>query len=168
MSEVFSRRIKLGGIGPAARHRIAANPAECAALAALFGLPAIASLSGDFALKHQQGGVIAVTLKLRAQVTQICVLTLEPFEALVKEADELRFVPAARVREGGEEVLDAETLEGPDEIPYAGEMIDLGAVLAEQLALALDPYPRKAGAVLPEAAVEDAAHPFAVLRGRRQ
>jgi uncharacterized metal-binding protein YceD (DUF177 family) len=168
MSEVFSRREKLGGIGPATRRRIEANEAERAALAALFGLPAIAALSGEFELAHEQDGVIAASLKLRARVTQICVVTLEPFEARVAEDAKLRFVPAAKVREGEEHVLDAETLEGPDEIVFTGQVIDLGAVLAEQLALALDPYPRKPGAVLPETAADEAAHPFAALRGRRQ
>ena len=137
-------------------------------MAALFGLPAIASLTGAFELAHEQGGVIAAKLKLRARLTQICVVTLEPFQTVVAEDAKLRFVPAAKVREGAEDMLDAETLEGPDEIPYAGETIDLGAVLAEQLALALDPYPRKPGAVLPAAVADEAAHPFAVLRGRRQ
>jgi len=168
MSEVFSRREKLGGIGRAVRRRIEANAAECAALASLFGLPAIASLTGDFELAHEQAGVIAATILLRARVTQICVVTLEPFEAVVREDANVRFVPAAWVREGTEMVLDAETLEGPDEIPYAGEVIDLGAVLAEQLALALDPYPRKPGAVLPEGLAAEADSPFAGLRGRRQ
>jgi len=168
MSEVFSRREKLGGIWPAMRRRIEANEPERAALAALFGLPAIASLSGDFELAHERGGVIAATLKLRARVTQVCVVTLEPFEARVKEDAKLRFVPAAKMREGGEDMLDAETLEGPDEIFYAGETIDLGAVLTEQLALALDPYPRKPGAVLPQSVADDADNVFAALRGRRQ
>jgi len=167
MSEVFSRREKLG-IGPAVRRRIEASEAERAALAALFSLPAIASLSGDFELQHEQDGVIAASLKLRARVTQICVVTLEPFAAVVAEDAKLRFVPAAKVREGEEHVLDAETLEGPDEIVFNGHEIDLGAVLAEQLALALDPYPRKPGAVLPAGLADEADSPFAGLRGRRQ
>ncbi len=163
MSEVFSRKMRLGGIGGAVRRRIEADTVECTALAALFCLPAIESLSGDFELRHEQRGVIAATLTLRARVTQVCVITLEPFAATVSETADLRFVPAAAVHEGAELVVDAETLEGPDEIPYSGETIDLGAVLAEQLALALDPYPKKPGATLPAEAVDEAANAFAAL-----
>ena len=42
-------------------------------------------------------------------------------------------------------------------MPYGGDSIDLGAALAEQLALALDPYPRKPGAKLPAGSPSDAA-----------
>lgn len=164
MSEVFSRRMRLSGIGAAVARRIEANAAECAALAALFNLPAIGSLTGDFRLHHEQRGIIAATLRLRAAVTQTCVITLEPFDAVVTEDAALRLVPAASIHEAAELVVDADTLEGPDEIPYAGETIDLGAILAEQLALALDPYPKKPGATLPPDLGGGAANPFDALK----
>ena len=61
--------------------------------------------------------------------------------------------------------------EGPD-IPetYSGDSIDVGAVCEEFIALAIDPYPRKEGAVL-DAADEpgdeesSAPSPFAGLEG---
>jgi uncharacterized metal-binding protein YceD (DUF177 family) len=168
MSEVFSRKMRLGGIGEAVQRHIEADDAECAALAALFGLPGIAAVSGDFALRHERRGIIAATLSLRARLTQICVITLEPFDATIHETTELRFVPAAGISEAGEFLLDAETLESPDEIPYAGESIDLGAVLAEQLALSLDPYPRKPGATLPPEAADEPETAFSILRGRKE
>ena len=65
-----------------------------------------------------------------------------------------------------EEELDPESLEGPDEIPYENDEIDLGEALAEQLALALDPYSRKPGAELPGEVLDDGASPFTVLKGR--
>jgi uncharacterized metal-binding protein YceD (DUF177 family) len=164
MSEVFSRRMRLSGIGQEVERRIEASEAECAALAALFNLPAIAALTGDFVLRHEQRGSIAARLTLRAKLTQICVITLEPFDAVVAEEAALRFIPAASIPEAAELVLDPETLEGPDEIPYAGESIDLGAVLAEQLALALDPYPKKPGATMPGEVTDATANPFAALQ----
>jgi uncharacterized metal-binding protein YceD (DUF177 family) len=165
MSEIFSRRMKLGGVATAPVSRaIAATAAECAALAVLFGLPGIAALEGEFMVSHERGGVLLAEVKLSARVTQVCVVTLEPFDTKISESTTLRFVPSAKVREGEPLVLDAETLDGSDEIPYAGDAIDLGAVLAEQLALALDPYPRKPGAKLPEGFGEDeATGPFAAL-----
>ena len=59
--------------------------------------------------------------------------------------------------------------EALDEIPYADGMLDLGEAAAEQLALALDPYPRAPGAALPEIADEAEAHrPFAALASLRR
>ncbi|MGL1148068.1 YceD family protein, partial [Vibrio parahaemolyticus] len=83
-------------------------------------------------------GVIDAKGELRARVTLTDVDTLEPFESEVTEDFALRFVPE-----------DAETheidIEAPDEIPYADDRLDLGEAAAEQLALALPPYPRRAG-----------------------
>jgi uncharacterized metal-binding protein YceD (DUF177 family) len=146
-------------------HLVEASPGQCAALAALFGLPDIAMLQGRFALTHERGGVIAAQLHLTAKLTQICVITLEPFTAKIDEHAALRFVPAQKMREDADiGEVDAETLEGPDEIPYTGDTIDLGAALAEQLALSLDPYPRKPGAELPPDLNDDTPNPFAILK----
>ena len=47
-------------------------------------------------------------------------------------------------------------------------MLDLGEAAAEQLGLALDPYPRQPGAELAAAAEDDESSPFAVLAARRR
>jgi hypothetical protein len=171
LSEIFSRRIKAAPVGAApVSRRIEAEAAECAALAEVFGLQGIASLSGDFTLasRASAAGVIEASLALTARVTQICVVSLEPFEANIAEIARLRFIPAAKIREDSEIVeIDPESLDGPDELPYSGEVIDLGAALAEQLALALDPYPRKPGAKLPPGAGSGDANPFAILAARK-
>jgi hypothetical protein len=171
LAEIFSRKMKVGTVGTIAVERqIEANVAECAALAKEFDLPAIASLAGIFNLTSTAGagGVIEATLQLAAKVTQICVVSLEPFEANVAETARLRFIPATALREESDIAeLDPETLEGPDELPYAGDMVDLGAALAEQLALALDPYPRKPGAELPAGSSSGAPNPFAILAARK-
>ena len=171
LAEIFSRKMKVGAIGTvAAERQIEANAAERAALAAEFDLQAIASLTGFFTLTSaaSAGGVIEATLDLAAEVTQICVVSLEPFEAKITETAKLRFIPVTALREESDIAeLDPETLEGPDELPYAGDMIDLGAALAEQLALALDPYPRKPGAELPPTASSGEANPFAILAARK-
>jgi uncharacterized metal-binding protein YceD (DUF177 family) len=148
-------------------HEVVEDEISRAAVAALFGLPAVAYLRGEFVLQHEQAGVISAKLRLKARVTQECVLTLEPFEALVDEEAVLRFVPAAKIAEGETEELDAETLDGPDEIPFTGEWIDLSAALAEQLALALDPYPKKPGAALPVELLDEPENPFAVLKQKK-
>jgi uncharacterized metal-binding protein YceD (DUF177 family) len=84
------------------------------------------------------------------------VVSLEEFETLTEERFRLRFVPAGRES-------DDDDPDSDDEIAYTGATIDLGEAAAEQLALALDPYPRKPDAVLPDAASEPLDLPFAAL-----
>jgi hypothetical protein len=140
----LSRRIPVSRIGAAGMEQtIEATAAECRALAGRLQLPAIASLTCHFHLLPPLRGQVAVEAELRAELTRICVVSLEPFETVVAERFTLRFVP-----EGAEQ--DDIDPESPDEVPYAGDFIDIGEAAAEQLALALDPYPRMPGIELPE------------------
>ena len=140
---------------------VEASEAEREALARRVGLPAIAALRCEFMLHPLPGGAVAAHLHLRAEITQICVVTLDPFAATLVEEAHLRFVPSGRESDDPDP-------EAPDEIPFEGEAIDLGEAAAEQLALALDPYPRKPGVMDPGAAESGPAeaHPFAGLAGR--
>lgn len=168
MEENFSRTIRASHIKEDTQtHVVLATLPERATLARLCGLEAIGLLRGEFVLRHESGGVIGGTLMMQARITQLCVVSLEPFEARLDETSQLRFVPERLMTGEAPEALDAESLEGPDEIPFTGDMIDLGAALAEQLALGLDPYPRKPGAELPAAAQDIPENPFALLKFRR-
>ncbi len=142
-------------------HRIEAAEAERAALAERLGIPAIAMLACDFRLRREGQGVIAAAAALRARVTRICVVSLDEFETDLTLEFHVRFVPAA---------LESEEidLEAEDEVPYDGAEIDLGEAAVEELALALDPYPRKPDAELPADVAEPAPSPFAVLRPPRR
>jgi uncharacterized metal-binding protein YceD (DUF177 family) len=165
MHTEFSRPVKAGHIhGAPQRYELAADEAVRAALAERFQLPGIAALTGVFTLSHHRAGIIAADLHMKARVTQLCVITLEPFEADIEERVALHFVPVEKLAD--EEELPPESLEGPDEIPYQDDVIDLGEALAEQLALALDPYPRKPGAELPAEASDDETNPFAALKAK--
>jgi uncharacterized metal-binding protein YceD (DUF177 family) len=165
MNNEFSKPVKAGHIHGEPQHFTLEAGAEArAALARRFGLPEIAHLSGQFTLHHERGAVIAAHLTLKARVTQLCVISNEPFEADIAETAALRFVPAESFTE--DEDFGPDSLATPDEIPYENDVIDLGEALAEQLALALDPYPRKLGAVLPGEATDDETGPFAALKGK--
>ncbi len=159
----LSRRVPLGRIGAGGLEQdVEASPAECRALAQRLQLPAVASLTCRFRLSPPLAGQVAAEAALCAEVTQLCVVSLEPFEAVVSERFALRFVP-----EGAEEEdIDPEA---PDEIVYLGDAIDLGETAAEQLALALDPYPRMPGLAPPlppeppAEAEPERPNPFAAL-----
>ncbi len=136
---------------------VEAKPAECAALADRMNLPRVLALSCVFHLIRESRDKVLARGVLRATVTQICVVSLEEFDATIEDVFQVRFVPA------GEESEDVDP-ESDDEIPFEGNMIDLGEAAAEQLGLALDPYPRMPGMEMPEIEEDPEPHPFAALR----
>ncbi len=160
MTRELSRPYPRERVGEGAAFFVEANEAERAALARRMGLVAVKSLTCGFELSRPEGGAIPASGVLRALVVQVCVISLEPFEAEVEDEFAVRFVPA------GTEAEDID-LDAPDEIPYEGNMLDLGEAAAEQLALALDPFPRKPDAQLP-AEIAAPANPFAALGKLKQ
>jgi uncharacterized metal-binding protein YceD (DUF177 family) len=136
--------------------QVDATPAECAALALRMMIPAVLAMRCRFHLHRETNTIIRATGTLTARVVQTCVISMEDFETSVEESFAVRFVPA------GTETDDLDP-DSDDEIPYENGTLDLGEAAAEQLGLALDPYPRAPDAVLPEVEDEPEAHPFAAL-----
>ncbi|MBM3517410.1 MAG: DUF177 domain-containing protein [Alphaproteobacteria bacterium] len=150
-----------------------ASAAECAALACRFALEAVASVRAQARLVSRRGGrEVMAEIAFVADVVQLCVITLDPVAAQVEDRVALRFVAT----EAADGVLarDKELVvafDDDDVEPLVGGVIDLGEVVAEHLALALDPYPRKPGAHFERAGEDDRAgaeSPFAVLGRLRQ
>lgn len=172
----FSRPVRVEAIPrDGLETQIDADAAERAALAAFNGLPAIGALSATFSLKHGGGGTVLVRGELKAEVTQTCVVTLEPFGASISAPIALRFAPASdNSSRPGPPGEDAETTlvvgEEDEPDPIVNGVIDLGAVAAEFLTLNLDPYPRKPGVAFESPAADEAASaasPFSVLASRK-
>jgi uncharacterized metal-binding protein YceD (DUF177 family) len=158
----FSRKLAVERIGPGGLvQTLEATAAEREALAARLRVPAVLALAATFRLTRGQAGRIEAAAHLSGRLVRECVVTLEPFETDIAEDFTVAFVPEALLSDSIE-------LEGEDEIPYAGGVIDLGEAVAEQVALSLDPYPKRPGAILPEEAAEPPESPFAALarRGR--
>jgi hypothetical protein len=150
---------------------IEASAAERQALAKLYGLPAIAALTATLRVEPQGRGGAHVTGAVHGELTQICVITLEPFDETVNEAVDVRFAPEAekdRGRGPDRETVTLTLADEDDPDPVVDGRIDLGALAAEFFALGLDPYPRKPGAefVAPPEQVP-AESPFAALAARR-
>jgi uncharacterized metal-binding protein YceD (DUF177 family) len=167
----FSRLYRLDALSEEPRRvEIAAEPAECEALARRFELVALDSLAAEAELRRTGDAVTAVG-KLRARVTQSCVASAEPVEAEVAEAFTVDFRPPPG---GGRDEEEIELGEGElDVVFYEDGAVDLGEAVAQTLLLGLDPYPRSpaAEAALREAGVkseEEAraeSSPFAALAG---
>ncbi|MGN6375130.1 MAG: YceD family protein [Sphingomonas sp.] len=166
MTPEFSRPERLDTIGTRERAvTIEATPKERAALAERFGLAALDNLSADLVVRRESRGIL-VNGRVRAAVTQSCVVTDEPVPATIDEPVELLFVEA--VPDGSDEEIELGEAE-LDTLPITGGSIDLGEAAAETVALALDLYPRAPGAaeVLREAGVvtEEEVRPAGKLAG---
>ena len=138
---------------------VEATPAECEALARDFKIPAIRNLVGRFALSGPLTRLRAVG-QVEAVVTQVCTVTLEPFEAKISEPIEVEFTNAD-ILEGTE----AEDVDLPD--PIVNGRVDFGVLTAEFLALGLDPYPRKPGVAFEPVTVGEEPLPFSDLAALR-
>jgi uncharacterized metal-binding protein YceD (DUF177 family) len=139
------------------------DEATRAALAAVANVRGLPSLTATFDVVRQGGG-LKVTGEVVATVEQTCVVTLEPMTSELREPIDLAFVPprADERTDEAEEELDPGEEDEPE--PLVDGVADLAAAATEFLLLAIDPYPRKPGAVFEPPKVEDAgAHPFAAL-----
>lgn len=125
---------------PAGSVVIEASAAECAALAARFGLGAVQSLRAEVALDAKPRAIRA-TGRLKAEIRQPCAISAEDFPVSIDEPVDLRFV-----EDSGRPMTEGEALEieleadDCDEIAFTGEMFDLGEAVAQTLGLAIDPY----------------------------
>jgi uncharacterized metal-binding protein YceD (DUF177 family) len=168
----FSRLVALDGVSAGgALLALKATPEECRALTARFGLVRLDRLEGAVRVERVgEGEMVHVAGRLHAAVVQRCVVTLEPVDQEVDAEFDRLFSPDVPEEAPGEVEIDAES-ELPEPLPSTG--LDLGEILAEELSLALDPYPRSPDADKQLAerglAGEDAArNPFAALAPLRK
>ncbi|MGA7807306.1 YceD family protein [Bradyrhizobium sp.] len=151
-------------------HRdIEADGAARQVMAHLAGVREIASACASFDLALNSGGRIHVVGRVQARVGQTCVVTLDPIDNEIDEAVDLIFAPAEQLPELADLVdetteTDTEIADQPE--PFENGVIDLGRLATDVILLAIDPYPRKPGAVFePQvAASEPEDHPFAALK----
>lgn len=135
----FSRELEIARIPSGGRDfAIVADAAERAALADRFDLVAITDLRASGRAAWLPGGeVLVLEGRLEAEVTQRCVQTLEPVTARVSVPLRRSFVTKST---GTEAVVVDPEADEPEPLP-AGRL-DLGEIAAEELLLALDPYPK--------------------------
>ncbi len=103
---------------------------------------------------------------LEASVTQICSVSGEPFEQVLTGHFTVRAVPAgsdaAPSLELAEVDIDPEGDDPPDVLE--SDRIDVAAYVVEHLALEIDPFPRKPGAVFEPPRDQAVISPFSVLK----
>jgi uncharacterized metal-binding protein YceD (DUF177 family) len=125
-------------------------------------------LKCDLRVRSRRQGRYQVTGKVRATVTQACVISLEPIAGQLEEPIDVEFWPADQITApagaSAEEVFDPDAPDGAERIEHG--QINIGQLVFETVSAGLDPYPRRAGAALewteaPE--TKAVVHPFAAL-----
>jgi uncharacterized metal-binding protein YceD (DUF177 family) len=168
MKPELSRPLDVAALPDAGKTvEFAAGDAERAAVARRLGLLGLADLrvSGRVDVLRR-GRSALLTGTLHAAVTQSCVVSLDPVEAVIEEPLRVRLLDAA---EAAREAEEPDPDEDDVEILEDGA-IDLGELAVQYLALALDPYPRRpdladAGpSAEPETGENVVPGPFAVLK----
>ncbi|HJM49104.1 MAG TPA: DUF177 domain-containing protein [Alphaproteobacteria bacterium] len=154
----FSRIIESQLLGLDGRSfEFVAEAAECRALAARLNIVALESLSATVrAERLPQTRGMRLHIHFLADVVQSCVVTLEPIAARIDERFAADFVPERTA--GGNHTDQSEVTfsvddEEPSEVLQHGKA-DVGTLIAEHLALALEPYPRRPGVVFEVADVD--------------
>lgn len=151
-------------------HRdIEADKAAREGMAEVGGLREVLSANASLDVTPKSGGRFHVAGRVRAQVGQTCVVTLDPIESDIDEAIDLIFAPSEQIPQMADLVDDAaeSDVEIPDPPePIENGVIDLGRLATDALFLAIDPYPRKPDAVFEPPVVPDDPedHPFAALK----
>jgi uncharacterized metal-binding protein YceD (DUF177 family) len=151
---------------------LAPTPEERAALARWMGVTRFDSLKGKVRLDKLGGGYFGFEAEVTADVVQPCVVTLEPVRSHIAREFRRNFHVAERARKAAPKkraviVPSTAVMESDDEPEeLSTSVLDVAAPVLEELSLAIDPYPRRPGAVFQPPAGKDkpAENPFAVLK----
>jgi uncharacterized metal-binding protein YceD (DUF177 family) len=143
-------------------YELEADSHEREALARRFNLVDIEYFRPRLSFKRLRGsGSYRLYGQVHARVTQRCVVTLEPVTSDVDGGFEVLF--RADFQGDRHDMMVDEEVE-----PLDGDTLDLGEIAAEELVMALDPYPRGQDVELTEFHPETdqtmgRKHPFAAL-----
>jgi len=168
---------RLGNAGDVVH--FAADAAERVAIARWADIRSLEKLEVGVEIKKLGPTRFGLAFHLKADLTQSCVVTLDPVPATMDRSfsRELIFVGTTRHKPGQTEpAAESETVlvnsseeDGPEEIQSLH--FDLAAPVLEEFVLALEPYPRRPGVEFsaefhPEnEALDPPESPFAVLKG---
>ncbi|MGZ2412446.1 uncharacterized metal-binding protein YceD (DUF177 family) [Sphingomonas sp. F9_3S_D5_B_2] len=169
MSANFAHNLKIDHIRDGDRLDLVASESERQATAERLGLESLERLDAH-AVLSRKGMVVEATGRVMASLHQSCVVTGDPVPAHLDEPFDIVFTPEPEPARSDEEVELGSA--DCDVVFHDGSTIDLGAAIADTLALSLNPYPRSPGAeaALKEAGVisEEQAGPFAALAALRK
>ena len=159
----FSEIIRLNEIGSGLSRQLRPDGETRMKIARALDLASLDAFEAEVQVAPARAGW-TLSGRVTADAVQTCGLTLEPLPVRIDERFEIALVEADEPVEGEE--LEITLDDNAPDVVEDGR-IDLGQYAVEQLALTLDPFPRKPGAefVQPDEPAE--ISPFAVLKAFR-
>jgi uncharacterized metal-binding protein YceD (DUF177 family) len=145
-----------------------ATPEELVTIAEILGVTTCDRLSATYSIHGISDGTYRLTGRLRARITQPCVISLEPVTQDVDEPLSVDYWPENQMPAPDKGEIDLADDES-DIQPMTDGRMDVGMVAFDVLAAAVDLYPRVPGATFdwedPKATPETSGkvNPFAVL-----
>ena len=143
-----------------------ATPEEREAVRAALEILACDRLEVRYRIRVTGDGVWRLAGTLEADVTQACVVTLDPVAQAISADLEAEF---RRVAEPDADEIDVGDPFSGEVEPVEDGVIDIGRLVYEEIATRLDPFPRAADATLDQSeaggAEPQSASPFAALKG---
>lgn len=152
------------------------DASELSEIADQAGVLSIDRFNSELVVKRWRRNGVTIFGKINAEITQECVVSLEPVNSKISEEIERTFLPEGskltkpKLSSDGEIILDYEGKDEPD--IFVGDTIDIWEVVMENVLLAIDPFPRSP--LLPDkefsvdtdkGKVQDKVSPFAALKG---
>lgn len=143
--------------------RLVADAETRARVARFLRVEGIETLEASVRIRGWFDGM-ELTGRVNGVARRACGVSLEAFDEVIDAPLHGRMVPpgSPHAADDGEVVVDLEADDPPDVVE--GDRVDVAAFVTEIFALALDPFPRKAGAVFVQPAESAPLSPFAVLR----
>lgn len=156
----FSDPVRLHQVGAGLNRRLEPDAAARARIARSLDLADLGAFTVDMSLTPTASGW-RLAGRLHAEAVQTCGLTLEPLPVTIDDDFSIALTETPAPDPEGEIDLSLDD-ESPDLVEDG--RVDLGQYAVEQLALRLDPFPRKPGAEFVQPREPGEISPFAVLR----
>jgi uncharacterized metal-binding protein YceD (DUF177 family) len=158
----YSEPVRLHQVPGGVKRTLEPDAATRARIVKALDLASLDAFSAEMELAPSPAGW-RLSGRVRASLTQTCGITLEPLPLEIDAPFVLSLAEA--VEEDSDEIIITLDDESPDLIENG--QIDLGQYAVEQLALRLDPFPRKPGAEFVQPPEPAEISPFAVLKQLR-
>ena len=157
----YSEMVRINQIGAGLQRRLVPDAEARKRIALALDLQGLEDFTAEMDVTPTPSSS-AWTLKGRvtAHAVQTCGLTLEPLPVDVDRRFSIQLVESAPQDTDEIEV----TLDEEDADPIEDGKVDLGQYAVEQLALSLDPFPRKPGAEFVQPEEPGEISPFAALK----
>lgn len=159
----YSEPVRLHQIGAGVKRTLEPDAAARARIAEALDLASLDAFTAEMDLTPSAGGW-RLKGRVRATLAQTCGITLEPLPLEVDAPFTVDLAEAVPDPDSGEIVITLDD-ESPDVVENG--QVDLGQYAVEQLALQLDPFPRKPGAEFVQPPEPEEISPFAVLKQLR-